>query len=573
MRRTCSLFIVILALYGLATAQTSAPAQEEVKLGLISGRVVNGSTNAPVRKAKVSLRSTSSDNNSIADQGNARTTITDQDGNFTFDDLKAGGYSIAIEKTGYAGMGGGRMRTPQGARRISLGPGQEIKDFLVRLVPSCAISGRVLDQDGEPLPNTEVRAMKYRYVASRRRRLVPIDAAQTNDLGEYRIFGLAPGDYYVAVVPPAREDAEPEPGTKARTKYPTTYYPGTLDEGDAQVLPLRPSEETRANFELNPLRTVKVSGRASGLAGDRNGVRAVVMLESTGGDRGDNTFIRANADTFEFPSVLPGKYTVIVRGMSAEAQFMRMPMGRRSITVGNEDLDNVQVTVEPMRQQTIQGKISVDGAIAQNVEHLGVSLRPASWRSEEDESSMITGGFSRNTNKDGTFTIDVVGQGSVIAQVFGTGSGVEDYYTKSVHYAGRDVTTSGFNLSTKGQLEIEIGNDGARIDGVVVDEKDKPLAESAVVLVPEPSLRNLQEYYSREKTDQNGHFTIRGIRPGNYTIYAWDDLGDNEGAYYYDDFLKKYDDQSQSVKLDANGRSALKLKAISSAPAVEQVEH
>ena len=95
------------------------------------------------------------------------------------------------------------MTTAYGAKRplrpgtaVLLSPGQRV-DLQIRLVRGAVITGVLLDNTGQPAVGTTVRAMRY-AMQNGERRLVPgRSSAATDDKGEYRIYGLAPGDYVV----------------------------------------------------------------------------------------------------------------------------------------------------------------------------------------------------------------------------------------------------------------------------------------------------------------------------------------------------------------------------------------
>jgi protocatechuate 3,4-dioxygenase beta subunit len=75
--------------------------------------------------------------------------------------------------------------------------GESKKDLLFRLIPAAVIAGRVFDEDGEAVPNATVTASREAYHEGRRT-LATTAEASTDDLGSFRLFGLAPGRYYLS---------------------------------------------------------------------------------------------------------------------------------------------------------------------------------------------------------------------------------------------------------------------------------------------------------------------------------------------------------------------------------------
>jgi hypothetical protein len=196
------LFIsVILA---LALGQPSAPAST----GGIAGRVTADDTHAPIAGARIMLfpaRPPRAPNQIPI--GPPPQTTTDQDGRFVFDRIEPGEYRINAQKSGFAPMGMPGL-PPMTPAAVTVVAGQQVTVDL-HLLRGGVISGRVFDPKGEPLTDAQVTALR-RMPAPRnpsgQNRLLPAPMTgpqQTNDLGEFRISGLAPGDYAVAVMPRA----------------------------------------------------------------------------------------------------------------------------------------------------------------------------------------------------------------------------------------------------------------------------------------------------------------------------------------------------------------------------------
>jgi hypothetical protein len=210
------LFAIALILFVSIPANTQSPTQANpAKNCAIAGRVINSLTKEGVKRANVILvpRGQSVGGEAViagdeADllqrDSSATSAITDQDGRFSFEKIASGKYIIQVQRTGMTSTNArGRWRM---GTQVSLDPAQEIRDLVLPLVPASAIAGRVLDQSGEPMSNAKVAALRYAYNGGPHRRLTPVGEAQTNDLGEYRIFGLAPGSYYLSVSTGAAEE-------------------------------------------------------------------------------------------------------------------------------------------------------------------------------------------------------------------------------------------------------------------------------------------------------------------------------------------------------------------------------
>jgi hypothetical protein len=127
---------------------------------------------------------------------------------------------------------------------------------------------------------------------------------------------------------------------------------------------------------------------------------------------------------------------------------------------------------------------------------------------------------------------------------------------KSVSLGSSNADT-GFRLSGPASLEVVVSSRGATLEGVALD-KDQPAANATVVVVPEEKYRRIQERFGVGSTDQNGHFTIRGLAPGSYTAFAWQDVDD--GLYYDADFLKSQESNGTALKVEEGSRQRIELK-------------
>ena len=232
----------------------------------ISGRVVRGDTGAPLPGAVVYLW--------VLNE--PRATTTDADGRYKIGELPAGRFVVAARKGGYLSVTHGQRRLHEQGRPIELDARQHLANVNFSLPRGGVIAGRITDEFGEPMTHLRVSALRYGYMAGRRQ-LVPAESSSTDDRGQYRIFGLPPGDYYVSASP---ESVVPSP----RTGTAPTYYPGTLAVQEAERVRLRVGEEnTSVSFAVLPAHTVTVSG---------------IVLESSGA-RASSGFIVARPDSRE----------------------------------------------------------------------------------------------------------------------------------------------------------------------------------------------------------------------------------------------------------------------------------
>ena len=268
-------------LLALLIDQTAAPAAT----GRISGRVVAEGTNAPVAGARVMIfpmmrgQMPPTGPMPIPPQG-----MTDQDGRFAFNGVAPGEYRVDVQKSGFASS----MDPMARPKTYTVAAGQALDNISIVLQKGAVITGKVLDQKGEPV--SDVRVMALRRItppnASAPPRLIPAPmqgSQQTNDIGEYRVAGLPPGEYFVAASP--RAIGFGGPGVASTTGHgggtpttTTTYYPGTVDQAGAQAITVAAGAEvSNIVFTLQSVPAYRISG----VVVDENGApiaHAMVML-------------------------------------------------------------------------------------------------------------------------------------------------------------------------------------------------------------------------------------------------------------------------------------------------------
>jgi uncharacterized surface anchored protein len=529
------------ALLGCALTLASpfqGPSSDKCTIG---GRVVDAASGQTLRRVSVRLFNTRQGAKPL-------TTVTDDAGNFSFDEIDVGTYTLDAERTGYSRQVYGARAAMASGTRLSLVAGQHIKDLLFKLIPNGAISGRVLDEDGEPLPRTLVSALRTAYIRGGRR-MVPVQTAASNDLGEFRIGELKPGRYVISARPllpngPSggnrKADDPPEPG------YTTTFYPGSSDPASAVPIDLGMGADLRGiDIRLTKIGTFRVRGR---LAGVPLGARPMLSLLPTGPNAtslGSNaTATAAPPDwSFEFKGLAPGLY--VLSGVVATGASVLS--GSTPIEIGNQHVDGVVLSVGAGGYAELQGKLALSGV--GELKGATVSLEPA---------DAAGSGFSSNPiDADGRFVVRAAAGHRYYVRVSG---GPETAYVKSVRWRGEeDITERDLDLTTgvSGSLQITLSATGAGVEGSVRGADDKPIAGATVVLIPDSGRYTL---YRTVTTDQNGAYSITGIAPGEYKMLAWEEI--EPGAYEDPAFVKPFLSKAQALSLRENDRKSCSLVAI-----------
>lgn len=546
---------VALCLFSVCSFAQNAAVQQAAKAASLSGTLTKYGSGEPLRNAEISVNRVS-DTSPASDEStsNQVSVVTDAAGRFRFPSLVPGDYTIVVRKNGFHGFRGPNSHTWQEFLNITLSPGQAVNDLALAMQPGSVISGRVLDEDGEPIAYVQVSALKWVY-ANHRRQLRPVGVGNTDDQGSYRIFSLEPGRYIV------RANVIQD-GGNSKLHYAPSYFPESSSPTEASPIALRPGDQAQADFRMSRVPSVKVTGHINGTT---SGAQTQVYLRNAH-DEGASIQRSAGATmdhngNFTLEGVLPGDYTI--SALEFRGDNNDNPLHAEApIHVDGTDLPNISLTLDEGGRSALQGTLTVD---TPNVQHprldtLRIGLLPVDDTNNEFAGN---GGYSA-IGPNGAIRLDRIVPGKYVVSLTAEGSGWEDFYTKSVTIAGRDVTDAVVNISSsRGVVPITVtaGTDGAFVEGSVTDDEGKPVANAIVIGVPDPALRAQFDLYQRGETDQNGHFRLRGIKPGAYSFFAWSSMDDE--SYMDPDFLRAFENSRVDQSLAPNSHQKVELKLLS----------
>jgi hypothetical protein len=347
---------------------------------------------------------------------------------------------------------------------------------------------------------------------------------------------------------------------KSEVVYAPTYYPGTTARSQAAAIELHYGDQVPANFALVTSRAFRVRGMVSGVAialGSEIGIRANSKTE--GDTFGyDPSGVIGKDGTFEIRSVLPGSYSLSLE-MRGEGGFPQEISTGQMIEVTNTDVEAVRVAPAPNGQ--IQGQFRMDSG--QKVDWSQAHVRLESDEDSDSEfRSLPSWSHSDAMKSDGSFGLKNVPAGSYRLIVSLRAQALRDYFVKSVNLGGKDVSNTGFATgSATYSLDVVVSAKGATLDGAVLDSKDQAIVDATVVVIPDADRRNRRDLYKEASTDQNGHFILYGLGPGQYTLIASQDL---EDPYINLDFFRSYEGRGEVVDIKEGERKSVVLKAIPS---------
>jgi len=541
-------FLIVFSCLVAAAFAFQNASQKNTSGVTIQGKVLQEPGGQPIRKANVqfSARDGQSDGQ--------YSDTTDADGRFKVDDVKPGRYMATVKHPGLVQSASGKRPAS-----ILVQSGQDTTDLVFYMQPAAVITGKVADLDGDPMSNVGISALR---VGSALRGINFHDSgsAVTNDLGEFRIPDLRAGRYTITANPPQglrAPHAESKDKVKENLIYTTTYYPGTLDKEQSVAVEVHPGDETPVSFGVLASPAYRVAGTVVALP---SGAALTEIMLSSKDHRSVQNQQLGEGGRFEFQNVRPGSYAatlLVVTGFSEGQPAMKMMRMVETIEVSAANVDRLQL--QPNPDGAVRGKFRMDTGQRFDWTQLNVVLLPVD-ENDFGVAAGTSGGLAMSgVNKDGSFELKNVTGGSHQLLVGAKSNSLRDYITKSVYLDGRDVADSGFIVSAGTSLEVVVSANGATIEGTVVDSKGKPVADAAVLDVPSAEHRNRTDLYQRDTTDELGHFSLRGLNPGKYTVLAFDEL---QADIRDPEFLKSYEDRGEHVQLDEGARTSIVVKLI-----------
>jgi protocatechuate 3,4-dioxygenase beta subunit len=495
-------------------------------------------------------------------------TTTDDDGGFEIRDITPGQFDISASKAGYTQVDeSGRQVTPFGSsgfgaagftRSFDLAAGS-VERVDLRLARFGALTGRLSDENGDPIQDASVQALQVKYEDGRRW-LVPANfsGGSTDDLGRYRIHDLAPGRYIVSAVTAGQVQRDDVSG------YARTFYPGSSSVAEAQFVSIGLSQEiTGVDFALTRAPTVTIAGTALDAAGARVTAGVVDLLPS---QRSSSltpitTAAQISPDgTFEFRNVPPDQYVIQMNRGGAYAN-KEGEFGSLNVTVTGTDVSGL--VLKTSIGSTIAGRVTfetVDRTKVPALSRSNIELSPVRVDLDISPLEALTRGGILG---DGTFEMAGL-HGPRRLQVTRVPPG---WALKEIRVDGIDVTDQPLPLGRPDQslrdVEVVLTDRISELSGTIGDDRGRPVPGTNVVVFPVerdrwyPSSR----FLSRTPARADGAFTVAGLPAGTYYVAAVERIPlDGAEAWQQAAFLESLVVSASTVTLGDGQKARLALR-------------
>ena len=538
--RACArtVFAMLLTTAPLTAGQAGPPA-ETARIG---GTVTEAVTGAPVSRARVVA---------TRDGQPPYATISGADGKYIINDVQPGTYTVTVSRTGFVSQEFGQRRQRAGTP-IPVGAGQQVTTIDFALAAAYSISGRILDEDGSPFAGADVQALLSQSVNGTNS-FVAVASARTDDHGEFRLFGLAAGQYYVGASDPAFNAIA---GPRGVVRHGPTYYPGGSATESAKPIAVNADQPTpRVEFQLRLLASARVTGQVVPANGGRLLNVAVSLTSRDDGPSvgGESPSIQPDG-RFVFADVEPGRYQLRVRAQTEGLDTSLF--AAYALDVMGKDVSGLMLTMQAGAR--IEGRVSVEsrrGAKAPSLKSLRVRAPFTDGTAFGEAPAAV--------QSNGTFAVHSLMQGARQIIVEGL---KPPWVLKSVVFRGSDITDRPLDLNVGEQLRdvrITITDESSLVQGTVRTPRDEPAAHTGVLLFSQvplfwmPTNRRMRAAY----TDADGRFSVPGLPAGDYVAIAA--TSGDAGDLGRPDRLREFQAKGVAFRLVSDGAQAdVKLQVI-----------
>jgi hypothetical protein len=569
MSRVISGLVAILLWSSVAAAQAPpipsppgflpAPPRDTTKTGtaVIRGHVFDAGTGRPLRKAQVRAFSPELREN--------RAATTDASGAYEIKELVAGRYQLNASKGSFVQLQYGQARPFEPGKPLELANGQTVERVDFNLPRGGIIAGRIVDEFGDPTADVQVMAMRYQYIQGRRQLSPAGRPAMTNDIGEYRVFALPPGQYFVSAT--LRGLNPLDVASDDRSGYAPTYYPNGANVADAQRVTIGVGQTLNdINFALSPTRLARLTGSAVDSEGKPMAGAFVLMISTTGAMANAAAGAQVKPDgSFSVANVSPGDYTMRAISNTGGLLSGANELVEARVTVAGEDIDGVRLT--GVKASTVTGRVFLTQAGgaggAGGTGGTATNLSTLQLIATSSTPALLNQPSTARIAEDGTFEMKVQ-PGNQLIRMNPIGA-FANIRIKSIRLNGADVTDSGIDFRPNedlGGLEVELTSQLSDLSGFVSNARGENVKDYSVVVFSRDRERwgFASRFLGGGRPDQDGKYRVRNLPAGNYYAIALDYV--EQGAGTDPEFLDRVKDRATEFSLADGETKTLSLKLV-----------
>jgi protocatechuate 3,4-dioxygenase beta subunit len=525
-------------------AQADAP---KSGTAILRGRVVDAQSSQPLRRVRLAL--TAPD----IPPPQAITVSTDADGRYEFTGLPARGFTLTASRIGYLSLRFGQRRPNEQGKVLDIQNGQTLEGVDFALPRMSAISGRIVDELGEPIAGVWVGALRLMWWQNRRQLAGAGRFATTDEDGAYRITGLTPGSYVVVARTLDKWIAEIG-GRDETLSYAPSYYPGTSDVSEATRVTVAAGRElTNTDFHLVPGRAARLSGRA--IDSEGRPLQTVMLTHQfPGGPEGGLVGMAGNASvkpdgTFTIAGVPPGDYRLQATGPQETAIV--------PISINSVDIDDALLTTSA--GWSLSGQITADGKPLTGLRRNQITLAPLPLVTSA--MGMMGGAVPRLVvNDDLTFSVTNIAGPARLRVTLPDGWAV-----RALQHGGRDLAAAPIDLKSGEKIsdvQLVLTNRVATLSGRLVDANDLPLVDGTIVVFATDRAKWYESspHVRAVRPDQQGRYRVGSLLPGEYFAVALDYV--EQGIWNDPDYLESIRPLAQRVACGETAACTVSLKLV-----------
>ena len=536
-------FACLLSIAPPALCAAQAPARDRpdaAGTAVIRGRVTLAGSDQPL--GRVDVRASS------PVLKTARAVKTDASGRYEIGNLPAGRYVVSAVKTNFVTAAFGQKRPAGPGRPFDVADGQVATNVDFAMARAGVITGRVLDEFGDPFPDIQVAVLRMQYVNGARRTVPAQSFATSNDLGEFRLFGIAPGDYFIsATYRPFEMGGESDD----HTGYAATYFPGTGNIAEAQRITISPGQVVSGiTIPLLPVRTARVSGVALDSSGKP--MNGTMIMAANREEMGMimRTGIVKPEGTFSISGLSPGEYVLRTNGgLDGTAEY-----AAAIVSISGSDITDIQLV--GTRPATLAGRVVFDAsAVPPRASTVRISvLRP---------NPQLSGGGNAVVKDDSSFELKTnPGHATIGASIMSS----PDWRVKRVTLNGVDVTDGGLDIPANTRiagLVVEMTDRFGELSGVVSNGSGEPERDCWVIAFAQDPRRwpAPTRYIASSRPGQDDRFHVR-LPSGQYFVAAVSDI--EPGEWQDPQLLARLRDRAVQFSIADGEKKSVELRIVGS---------